>query len=37
MQEHTDNYLTKLDLIDDHPEVYDNRADKIKLTKIEIE
>ena len=26
-----------MDLIDDHPELYDKRADKIKLTKIEIE
>jgi hypothetical protein len=29
--------LTKLDLIDEHPELYDSRRDKIKLTKIEIE
>ena len=37
MQEQTDDYLTKLDLIDEHPELYDSRREKIKLTKIEIE
>ena len=29
--------MTKLDLIDKHPELYDSRREKLKLTKIEIE
>lgn len=37
LQEQTDDYLTKLDLIDEHPELFDKRKDKIKLTKIELE
>ena len=37
LQEPTDNYMTKLDLIDDHPELFDDRKEKLKITPLEIE
>ena len=37
LQNPTEDFLTKLDLMDSHPEIFDDRGKNLKLTKEEIE